>query len=194
MKTTDQKERRAALCDGIKLSIINNLVLASLLLGLGALINHQLEKRRTHESFVNEFNKIKAQKIGDSWAELSEWEARVDIFSRVWLESEENLKNSSLLPSKQEMDEYSKLYEGAIGYEKLFMIERNRFWVGKEQFNLMGDFATLVSRKVENYTTYNQDSIVIINKLIDEKRVEIDEVVTSMLERQPTKRSERPKK
>jgi len=194
MKASEHKERRAVLSDKIKFSVFNNLFLALVLLGVGALINHKLENIRSHDSFTAEFNKIKAQKIGESWAELSEWEARVDILFRVWLESEERLKNSTWLPSKQEMDEYSKLYEGAIGYEKIFMIERNRFWVGKEQYYLMGDFAALVSRKVENYTTYNQDSIIIINKLIDEKRLEIDAVVTSILERQPTKRSERPKK
>lgn len=184
MKTTEQKARQAALCDGVKLSLINNGVLAIVLLCFGALLNHTLERKRERDAFISEFNKIKAQKIGESWAELNEWEARLDILSRVWIESMENLENG-IRPTKKDNDEYSKLYNETIGYDKLFLIERNRFWVGREQFILMGDFAALVSRKAENVLSRNLDSIAVINKQIDQKRIEIDEVVSNMVGEKP---------
>lgn len=180
MKLNEQQARRAALCDGIKLSLINNGVLALVLICFGAFINHKLEKLREHDSFMSEMNKIKAQKIGESWAELNEWEGRISLLYELHNSIADQVKNGIQVHQREQL-EYSKLLNETYGYDKLFLIKRNRYYIDDVQYRLMEEFATLVIRKSDNYLTHNQDSIFIIDKLIEQKRVKIDEVANTMM-------------
>lgn len=138
-------------------------------------LNKKVEKYKINESFIAEFNAIRAEKIGESWAEINEWEAQISMAMNHYKKFQDNhQKHDSVFAAD--------LMKNLIGYEKLFKIERNRFWLGEKQFKIIGDFATLASRKQDNYIKYNQDSIQIINDLIHKKRLEADAVLQELLE------------
>ncbi len=174
MLTKEQKERRTAFCDSIKINGINTLILGGALVFITFLLNNKIEKSKVEESFISEFNKVKAQKIGESWAELNEWEAQISI--QLY-----HYKNYMDKPNKQDSIFTYDLLNKTKGYEKLFKIERNRFWIGEKHYKILGDFGLLVARKQDNYLKFNQDSINILNKLIHQKRVEADAILEEML-------------
>lgn len=137
-------------------------------------LNKNVEKFKINESFISEFNKIRAEKIGESWAEINEWEAQISM-------ALEHFKKYMDTRQKQDSIFATDLIKKTTGYETLFKIEKNRFWIGEKQYNLLGDFATVVARKQDNYIRYNQDSIRIINDLIHKKRLEAEVVLQELL-------------
>ncbi len=168
----------------LKTGLINSIpvVIGGILLTIiGSFINWQIEKSKIKNSFVIEFNKIKAQKIGESWAELNELEAQISILLELDKRTSDNYKKYKTSPSIQDSTMILALLNKTMGYEKLFKIERNRFWIGEEQYQLMGEFGLLVTRKQDNYLKFNQDSIIILNKMIHQKREHLESVISKML-------------
>ena len=65
---------------------------------------------------------------------------------------------------------------------ELYRIELNRFWIGEEQYQLMGDFAWLIFRKIDMFSQqFDPDSLLNIDRLINAKRAKLDSVVLKIL-------------
>ena len=73
------------------------------------------------------------------------------------------------------------LLKEVISDSVYYKTQQNRFWIGEEQYKLMGDFVTLIYRKQELYRHFSPDSLTIIDTLLDKKRGQIDSVIIKML-------------
>jgi hypothetical protein len=152
-----------------------NFIILIILAFLNFDLNKKVEKYKINESFMSEFNAIRAEKIGESWAEINEWEAQISLALEHYKKFKDNgQKHDSIFASD--------LFQNLSGYEKLFIIERNRFWLGEKQYKILGDFATLASSKFDNCLKFNQDSINNLNKLIHQKRKEADDIIKELLD------------
>lgn len=154
--------------------IFNTLVLGGILALITFGLNHKLEKFKAKESLRSEYNKIKVQKLGECWAGINEWEAQTSLFL-------DHKRNYLVAHGIEDSITASELYIKAKGYDKLFLLERNRFWIGEYEYDILGEFALLVARKADNYLNFDQDSINLINSLIHQKRLEADEYFIKML-------------
>ena len=181
MQTKKQKERRIAFYDSIKINALNTLILGGALVFITFFLNNKIEKSKIKESFISEFNKSKAQKIGEAWGDLNEFEAKSDILFGEYKRISDDYKNSKTESSKQGLIKTLKSINELSGYEIVYRISRNRFWIGEEQYQIMGDFAMLIARRIGNYVIFNQDSINKLNEMISQKRQKLDSVLSELL-------------
>lgn len=174
MDTSSETSKRDSNGGFFNSRIFNTLVLGGILALITFGLNHKLEKFKAKESFRSEYNKIKVQKLGECWAGINEWEAQLSLFL-------DHKRNYLLSHQSQDSLFANDLSIKITGYDKLFLIERNRFWIGEDEYNILGEFALLVTRKANHYSNFNQDSINLINNLIHQKRLEADEYFNEML-------------
>lgn len=147
---------------------------------IGSFFNWQIEKSKIKNSFISEFNKIKAQKIGETWEALNVYEAKADMILKLSKQFNDDLGKNP----KHDERNYKKLtglINEALSDSIYYITQKNRFWIGDEQYKLMGDFVTLIYRKQEIYKHFSTDSLIIFDNLINNKRGQIDSVLNKML-------------
>lgn len=181
MQTKKQKERKSAFYDSIKINVINTIILGGALVFITFLLNNKTEKSKINESFRSEFTKTKAQKIGEAWGDLNEFEAKSDILLSEYKNFSNDYIKNKTESSKQGLIKTLKSINEMSGYEIVYKIDRNRFWIGEEQYRIMGDFAMLIARRMGNYVIFNQDSINKLNEMISQKRQKLDSVLSELL-------------
>lgn len=173
------KDRRKKLIDKIIINLTNVLSAGGILVLLTFYLNNQIEKNKIQNSFRFEFNKVKVQKIGESWEELNILEAELEVAVRLQME---NLKNGIYNKpfNKEDNPIISDLVKRVNDYGMLVRLEKNRYWIGEKQYQLMVDFASLMDRKVNILIRFNQDSLNIIDELIRQRRKQLDSVIEEM--------------
>jgi hypothetical protein len=177
--TTDKSNRKTSLLDSIKINVVNILVLGGMMALLTSYLEYRIEKDKNQNSFASELNKVKVQRIGESWEDLNIFEEEIDIL----LDSQtENLKVGNY---KKPFDERNTrliedLLHKSTTYELVVKLEKNRFWIGEDYYQLMVEFHSLIKRKVLLLGDFNQDSLNTINSLIKNKRLELGLVLEEM--------------
>jgi hypothetical protein len=179
MKSNLKKEPQKGIREGIIVGVVNNLIFGVILLGLTFLLNGIIEHSKIKNSLKYELYKIQAQKIGETWEALNIFDAKVDHF----LQRYRYLKLNVRYPSP---DDISTEYGSIAALQRLtdstyYVTQKYRFWLGKDQYNLMGEFVNLIAEKQQIYFQSKVDSIAIIDNLINQKREQLDSVIKKML-------------
>lgn len=132
---------------GLKYELIkiffDKLLFGGILFALGFFANLQLEKHRSELSFSLELNKVRVQKIGETWAALNTYEQQIqeldiNVMAKHFLDPEHDL-NKDLVNAYGEIKQTTEeLYTGI--HNKLI---ENRFWIGEEMFKEIGEFVEI---------------------------------------------------
>ncbi len=168
-------------------SMSSTLIIGILLACVTVLFNYLSEKSLVKNSFTTEFNKIKVQKIGETWEVLNVWEAETDELLQLAKKVLESKKDSVYILDEWEAQRLMILKKSMFFDTEYYKVQQNRFWIGNEQYKLMGDFALLIAEKQDIYLNFRKNlnfdsSIIAIDNKINQKRSIIDSVVIQMLE------------
>jgi hypothetical protein len=126
--------------DIIKL-VLDKLLIGGVILGLGLLGSHWIEKFKNREAFVSELNKNRVEKISEIWEKLYVYEPSLQ--STINTLDSPPTRDPDLSDEEWEMqvkqyygrasEEQKKL--GTIGEEIHSSIEAKRFWLNDEEYN-----------------------------------------------------------
>jgi len=87
----------------------------------------QLQKLTSQRSFLDELNKIRIQKIGETWEQLDKDEVTIDNLL-------EQAKKSSN-PNDDKTHNVNAINLSSLIREDRLIINKNRFWLGEEKYN-----------------------------------------------------------
>jgi len=177
---SDGKKKSPTFWQTIVINIFNTLLIGIVLALITSSLNNKIEDSKNRNAFISEFNKLKAQKIGETWEALNVYEAKTDMILQLKRELSNNMGKN---PNNDERNykKMTSLLDEVMNDSVYYVTQKNRFWIDKEQYELMGDFVELIYRKQEIYKHFTNDSLRIIDNLINQKRGQIDSVIYKML-------------
>jgi hypothetical protein len=127
--------------------VVEKLLIGAVILCLGMFTANRIEHFKSSQSFISEFNKLRVQKIGEVWEQVYVWEAVVEQNSaRAW-----NILGKggpTLEDIRQTATELAGVADENIRKknELLAAANKNRFWIGEEQYEAITDYVAVTER------------------------------------------------
>ena len=167
---------------------ITSLLLTLLIFLISIGTNRKLELFKSQNAIVSNYSKVQIDKLAELWGELNVFEAKIFELTLLIKKYQFNKVDTTTFAARKDAARFDELKKSINFEEILYLAERNRFWINEEQYNLLGDWSLQVVRKLEIYSYLSSDSIIaksdsliILDKLISEKRQKLDAVLMSTL-------------
>ena len=170
--------------------VIDRLLIGVVLVVLGFLANRTIEKFKSEQTFVEELNKLRVQKIAEVWEKVYVFEATAEPMFKAREMTSDQIEEFMQGPlSEKKMKVYRQKDADAVApfehakQEALDLANRNRLWIGEDQYAAIRayiDASEEYSFALHSITA-DKEAVEALRKKREEKRATIVQIRSALL-------------